>query len=107
MTARYSMGETVRVAHRDDERHHRVPAYVKGHAGTIVRICEPQVQPEMSAYHEPGEPRRTVYRVSLDQTDLWPDYDGPESDTVEIEIFEHWLEPVNDHKKSLEPHSAP
>ncbi|MBT3557624.1 MAG: nitrile hydratase subunit beta [Rhodospirillales bacterium] len=95
MNTRFSDGDTVRISHRDDERHHRVPAYVKGHHGTIVRVCAPQVQPEMSAYHKPGEPMRTVYRVRLDQNDLWSDYTGRKSDTVEIEIFEHWLESVN------------
>jgi hypothetical protein len=28
------------------------------------------------------------------QTDLWDDYDGSPEDLVEIEIYEHWLEPV-------------
>ncbi len=94
MTAQYSHGQAVRIADRLDERHHRVPAYVKGHEGTIVRICEPQVQPELSAYHDPGEPKQTVYRISLDQRDLWSDYTGSPEDTLEIEIFEHWLEPA-------------
>lgn len=100
---RYAQGEAVRIAARGDERHHRVPAYAKGHTGTIVRVCDAHVQPEMAAYHEPGEPRRTVYRVSLDQRDLWPDYGGSESDTVEIEIFEHWLEPAKSQRTRPEP----
>jgi len=92
MSARYSTGDRVRIATRFDERHHRVPAYVKGHTGVIERVCQAQVQPELSAYHDPGEPRQTVYRVRLDQHDLWSNYPGPDGDTLEIEIFEHWLE---------------
>ncbi len=94
MRARFSRGETVQISSRMDERHHRVPAYVKGHQGTIVLVCQPQVQPELSAYHDPGEPQQTVYRVRLDQQDLWPDYGGSDGDSLEIEIFEHWLEPA-------------
>ena len=30
----------------------------------------------------------TVYLAAL----VWPDYRGPDSDVVEIEIFQHWLE---------------
>ena len=92
MSARFSIGDRVQISTRFDDRHHRVPAYVKGHAGIVERVCLPQVQPEMSAYHEPGEPRQPVYRVRLNQRDLWPDYAGPLRDTLEIEIFEHWLE---------------
>lgn len=92
MSAAFQSGDAVRIAARHDERHHRVPAYVKGHAGTIVRVCLPQVQPEMSAYHDRGEPKQTVYRVRLNQHDLWQGYEGRSDDSLEIEIFEHWLE---------------
>ena len=36
----------------------------------------------------------TLYRVRLHQRDIWPDYDGGADDDLEIEIFEHWLEPA-------------
>jgi nitrile hydratase subunit beta len=32
--------------------------------------------------------------VRLSQSSLWPDYEGRPSDVVELEIFEHWLEPI-------------
>ena len=25
------------------------------------------------------------------QTDIWPDYTGPRHDTLDVEIYEHWL----------------
>jgi len=34
--------------------------------------------------------------VRFRQRDVWPDYAGPEGDTVDIEIYEHWLEPEGD-----------
>jgi nitrile hydratase len=42
-----------------------------------------------------GLPRRPLYRVRFPQHDVWPDYAGPGQDTVDIEIFEHWLEPAD------------
>jgi hypothetical protein len=30
--------------------------------------------------------------VRFRQKDVWPDYRGQDSDVVEIEIFQHWLE---------------
>ncbi len=92
MSARFQTGDRVTIAARAAERHHRVPAYVKGHTGVIERVCLAQVQPERAAYHDPGEPRQTVYRVRVDQRDLWSDYAGALGDVLEIEIFEHWLE---------------
>jgi hypothetical protein len=25
---------------------------------------------------------------------VWPDYDGPAADTLDIDIYEHWLQPT-------------
>jgi nitrile hydratase len=32
--------------------------------------------------------------VRFDQTEVWPAYTGADSDTIDIEIFQHWLEPA-------------
>ena len=36
-----------------------------------------------------------LYRVRFLQTHVWPGYAGPANDVIEMEIYEHWLEPVN------------
>ena len=41
-----------------------------------------------------GDPAQMLYRVHLKQTELWADYAENPDDTLEIEIFEHWLSPV-------------
>ena len=92
MMARFGKGNQVRISDRIESRHHRVPSYVKGHAGVIERVCQAYGQPEQLAFGHSGEPFQTLYRVRLKQTDLWPDYNGSPGDTLEIEIFEHWLE---------------
>jgi nitrile hydratase subunit beta len=30
--------------------------------------------------------------VRFPQKRVWPDYDGAAGDTIDIEIYEHWLE---------------
>ncbi len=92
---RFSLGQRVRIADRAEPRHHRVPAYVKGRAGTVQRVCLPQPRPEVVGYADEDELRLPVYRVRLAQTALWPRYQGRPEDSLEIEIFEHWLEPLD------------
>ena len=91
--SRFAAGDSVRISDREEIRHHRVPVYAKGHTGVIERVCGPQGQPEQLAVGGSGEPRQTVYRIRLSQTALWPDYSGSDADALEIEIYEHWLEP--------------
>ena len=46
------------------------------------------------SYGFDGEPKRVLYRVRFEQPHVWSDYDGPPHDFLEMEIFEHWLEPA-------------
>lgn len=92
MSARFKSGDRVRIDSRPEPRHHRVPAYAKGREGVVERVCRAHPQPEKVAKADPDGETVTVYRVRLNQADLWPAYAGPASDTLEIEIFEHWLD---------------
>ena len=94
MTPRFNVGDRVRIADRDEDRHNRTPCYVRGKAGVVERVCGAFGEPELLAYGRYGEPSRTLYRVHLAQTDIWLDYAEAAGDTLEIEIFEHWLEPA-------------
>ena len=91
---RFATGARVRISARSEGRHHRVPSYAKGRIGVIERVCGAYDQPELIAYRYSGEPLQTLYSVRLKQEDLWSDYEGACNDTLEIEIFEHWLEPA-------------
>jgi nitrile hydratase len=90
--ARFSPGQTVRIHDRNPEQHHRVPHYAKGHVGEIERVCAAFGQPESLAEGGDGKPYQTLYRVRLIQSDLWTGYQGNPADTLEIEVFEHWLD---------------
>ena len=74
--------------------HIRTPSYVRGLVGVVERVCGPYANPEELAYGRGGLPARPLYRVRFRQSDVWPDYDGTAADCVEVEIFEHWLEPA-------------
>jgi len=88
---RFAAGQRVRIADRTPPVHHRVPAYAKGRTGIVERVCGLHGEPEKFIRGD-GEPRQRIYRVRLLQADLWHGYEGNDSDKLDIEIFEHWLE---------------
>jgi nitrile hydratase len=92
MEAKYKIGEQVRVMKAYPPGHIRTPFYVRGHAGTVERICGAFPNPEELAQMRDGLPAQPLYRVRFRQKDVWPDYRGQDADVVEIEIFQHWLE---------------
>lgn len=91
MTA-FSVGERVRVRRGDPPGHVRTPFYARGKTGVVERICGQFRNPEELAYGRWNGPKETLYRIRFSQRGLWPDYRGQPIDTVDIEIFEHWLE---------------
>lgn len=94
MTARYAPGDRVCVRRAHPPGHVRTPFYIRGKAGIVERICGGFANPEELAYGRRGLPARTLYRVRFRQRDVWPDYSGRPDDTVDIEIYEHWLDPA-------------
>ena len=90
-------GETVRVLSTSVETHHRTPAYVKGKTGLIRALSGSFRDPETSAYGESGLRKRALYLVEFGMRDLWGEaYGGSSADTLVVDIYEQWLEPVND-----------
>ena len=96
VTPRFRVGDRVRVSDREHEGHHRTPWYIKGQAGVIVADNGPWHNPESRGHGGTGLPKVPVYRVLFPQSRLWEHYDGPEDDTLIIDIFEHWLEPASE-----------
>jgi nitrile hydratase len=92
--ARFATGAGVAVRSSESPGHIRTPYYVRGHRGVIERVCGPFANPEERAYGRDGLPARPLYRVRFRQVDVWPDYAGSPADCVEVEIYEHWLEPA-------------
>jgi Nitrile hydratase beta subunit, C-terminal len=73
--------------------HLRTPHYIRGKAGVVERICGSFANPEELAYGRHGLPALPLYRVRFAQRQVWADYAGAPGDTIDIEIYEHWLEP--------------
>lgn len=92
---RFSIGDLVRIADRMPMGHMRTPAYVRGRIGRVEGYCGAFPNPETLAYGGDGLPDRDLYRVHLAQPSLWPNYNGAPEDTLEIEIYDHWLEPID------------
>jgi nitrile hydratase len=91
VAAKFAPDERVRIRADYPPGYLRTPYYCRGKVGTIERVLSAHVNPEESAYGRVNGPRKLLYRVRFAMQDLWPDYAaGP--DTVEIEIFEHWIE---------------
>ncbi len=94
MQPKYKPGDKVRILERNQPGHVRTPIYVRGKTGVIERIVGSFPNPELLAYGHTGLPYKMLYRVNFRQSDLWDDYDGPLDDSLEIEIYEHWLAPA-------------
>jgi len=95
---RFSPGEIVCVSARfpTGRRHIRTPFYIRGKTGAIERICGAYRNPEQLAFGTYDADIIPLYRVRFDQAHVWDDYTGNPTDTIEVEIFEHWLEPAGD-----------
>lgn len=91
---RFKVGDRVVIKRSFPPGHRRTPYYIRGKQGVIERICGAFPNPEELAYGFDGEPRKVLYRVRFAQNHVWEDYGGPAHDVIEMEIFEHWLEPA-------------
>ena len=93
---RFNVGDRVVVDDRAALGHCRTPSFVRGHAGHIAAIQGAFRDPERLAYHRPGLPALVLYKVRFRQSDLWPDYTGPEGDQLELDVYDNWLRPADD-----------
>lgn len=91
---RFQAGDNVRILDICKAGHVRIPWYVRLHTGIIERYCGAYPNPEELAYGRSGLPPVDLYRVRLKQQALWNGYEGPPADTLEIEVYDHWLERV-------------
>ena len=91
----FAPGTSVRVKNDWPETrgpvHIRTPHYVRGMQGTVVRTLGSFRSPEDLAFARPA-PLRTLYHVRFDQPSVWRE--GRAGDELQVEIFEHWLEPA-------------
>jgi nitrile hydratase len=94
MSGEFAVGSRVRVRSLDPPGHIRTPYYIRGKVGVIERVLAVFPNPEERAYGQRDATKERLYRVRFLQKEVWPDYTGPEGDTVDVEIYQHWLEPA-------------
>lgn len=73
--------------------HVRTPAYLRGKTGWVERQLGPFPNPEALAYAQPAE-RLPLYRVRFTMAELWGDAAEAPADTLDAEIYAHWLDPA-------------
>ncbi len=63
--------------------------------GMVIEVLRSAALPEEAALGYTTPTKVPVYRVRLAHTSLWPSYDGSPHDTLELEVHQHWLVPVD------------
>lgn len=93
-TAKFRIGDRVRIRVGTPQTHFRTPEYVQGKLGRIETLWGAYPNPESLAYGGDGLPAQPLYQIEFAQMDLWENYQGPNTDTLRIDIYEHWLENI-------------
>ena len=94
VSACFQIGDSVYVRKAFPPGHIRTPYYIRGKKGIVADVLAAFPNPEDRAKGEDGDPVQPLYRVRFLQTVAWGNYDGSPEDTLDIEIFQHWLEPT-------------
>jgi len=93
MSARFKLGDRVRVRVGSLPGHFRTPSYIQGKTGTVVAVHGEFRNPESLAYGGDGLPKKFLYLVCFAQSHVWGQYCAPSKDTLFMDLYEHWLEP--------------
>jgi len=88
---RFAPGDRVRVREDFIPGHIRMPAYIRGKAGTVVAESPPYPFPDAHAHgiHAEDEP---TYEVAFQAQDLWPQ--GADAALVHVDVFQSYLRRV-------------
>jgi nitrile hydratase beta subunit-like protein len=89
----FKPGDRVKVKFEDRPGHLRTPWYIRGKSGWIEKVYGDFLNPESLAYGRDGLPKKTLYLVAFNQTDVWGKSAGAK-DKVLVDIYDHWLEPL-------------
>ena len=88
--AQFKAGDRVRAKNINPPTHTRLPAYVRGHVGTIERVIGCHVFPDSNATGA-GEDPQWLYTVCFDGRELWGADSDPTS-KVSVDAWQPYLE---------------
>ena len=94
LSPRFARGAAVRARNVHPEGHTRLPRYVRGRRGTVVRYHGAHAFPDAAPrrYGAPEGPQ-PVYGVRFEARELWGE-DGHARDAVHLDLWESHLEPA-------------
>jgi hypothetical protein len=93
-SSRFKAGDKVSVRMEDRPGHIRTPWYIRGKTGRVERVHGEFLNPESLAFGGDGLPKRPLYLVAFNQTDVWENVRASK-DKVLVDIYEHWLDPAD------------
>ncbi|MCV7079771.1 SH3-like domain-containing protein [Mycobacterium szulgai] len=96
---KFEVGDSVEVQDWQAIFYTRAQEYVHGARGVIVTVAyeSPAAEDEAFDYEAIGEPQpEWFYIVRFRMKELWPNYGGPDDDSVQTELPERWLKPIEE-----------
>ncbi|MCV7079035.1 nitrile hydratase [Mycobacterium szulgai] len=94
--ARFAVGDPVLVRDLPTIFYTRTQEYLRGKPGTVVKVTYESLAAEDEAFDREDQDPEWFYIVRFKMTDLWEPYQGCPSDTLQAEISERWLQPLDD-----------
>jgi nitrile hydratase beta subunit len=88
-TARFNVGDRVRVWQRHPLGHTRCPGYLRGHGGVVVKRHGLFSLPDIEA-HAPRRVQEEVYTVRFDAGEVWRD--GQTGVALHADLWDSYLE---------------
>ena len=88
---RFAVGDRLVAPPSLQAGHTRLPAYVAGTPGTVVKVHPAEVLPDSTA-HDLGERAQHVYCVGYEAQSLWPDAEP--NATIHVDLYECYLQPA-------------
>ena len=96
--ARFATGARVRARNLNPSGHTRLPRYVRGKTGVIVRDWGVFVFPDTNAHHAGTKPQH-CYSVVFEARELWGK-SANARERVYIDLWDDYLEPIESKPKS-------
>lgn len=87
---KFKVGDRVLARNINPTGHTRLPRYVRGKAGTIVKVHGSFVLPDTNA-HGKGENPEHVYNVRFDSKEIWGQ-SAEEKEVVHVDLWESYLQ---------------
>ncbi|XP_023334371.1 uncharacterized protein LOC111705901 isoform X3 [Eurytemora carolleeae] len=103
----FSPGSLVRIKMEDSrirwrKPHLRVPGYIFGSSGEIIKHLGNFPNPEQAAFYTDTTTIQPLYLVQLRMNEVWKNYPvyGDSTDLLTVEVYEPWLELQNENSGS-------